>query len=80
MNTPVKCQISIQGYLDYRWSKDLGDLTIVNEFNRHCRPTTLLLGRLVDQAALLGVLNRLYGLGLPLLWVQCLASTNKKPD
>ena len=35
---------------------------------------TLLVGRVVDQAALLGVLNYLYDLGLPLLSVVCLTN------
>jgi hypothetical protein len=33
---------------------------------------TILKGRLVDQAALLGVLNNAYDLGFPLLSVKCL--------
>jgi hypothetical protein len=37
-------------------------------------PTTALRGRLLDQAALLGVLNALYGLHLPLLSVEHLGN------
>ena len=33
---------------------------------------SVLTGGLVDQAALFGVLNGLYGLGLPLISVECL--------
>jgi len=32
---------------------------------------TTLQGRMVDQAALFGVLNSLYGLGFPIVSVQC---------
>ena len=34
-------------------------------------PVTILSGRLLDQAGLLGVLNTLYDLRLPLLSVEC---------
>ncbi|HRX01992.1 MAG: hypothetical protein M9927_19150 [Anaerolineae bacterium] len=36
-------------------------------------PVTVLTGEFQDQAALSGVLNTLYDLGLPLLSVECLA-------
>jgi len=36
-------------------------------------PVTVLTGEFQDQAALFGVLNTLYDLGLPLLSVDCLA-------
>jgi hypothetical protein len=80
MDAPLKYQIRVQGYLDYRWSAELGNLIIVNEFNRCCRPSTLLLGRLRDQATLLSILNHLYNLGLPLLAVHRLNSTSQKPN
>ena len=35
-------------------------------------PVTMLIGKLPDQAALAGVLNLVYSLGLPLLDVSCL--------
>jgi len=38
--------------------------------------TTTLEGRLLDQAALTGVINTLYDLGLPLVSVECLDCTN----
>ncbi|GIK54442.1 MAG: hypothetical protein HND44_05545 [Chloroflexi bacterium] len=40
-------------------------------------PVTTLTGRLVDQAALLGVLNSVYSLGMPLLSVDCLDAEQK---
>ena len=36
-------------------------------------PVTTLTGQVLDQAALMGVLNRLYDLCLPLLSVECLS-------
>jgi len=39
---------------------------------------TVLIGDFQDQAALTGVLNTLYDLGLPLLSVECLAVESQK--
>ena len=75
LDSPAKYCIRIQGYLDYSYAEECGGLVIVNEFNPHCPPTTLLIGWLTDQAALFGVLNLLYALNLPLLSVECLAVT-----
>jgi hypothetical protein len=46
----------------------------VSEQEEGAREATLV-GRLADQAALLGVLNTLYGLHLPLLSVEYVGST-----
>jgi hypothetical protein len=60
--------IRAQGRLDASWSDQLGGMRIiVSGAGRHS--ITVLIGRLADQAALLGVLNTLYELGLPLLSV-----------
>jgi hypothetical protein len=61
--------IRVQGRLDATWSDQLGGMRItVAGSGRHS--VTILVGRLTDQAALLGVLNTLYELGLPLLSVE----------
>ncbi len=39
---------------------------------------TILMGSVADQAALFGVLNQLYNLGLPLLSVQCLIDASDR--
>ena len=80
LDTPAKYCICVQGYLDYSYAEELGGLIVVNEFNRHCPPTTLLIGWLMDQAVLFGVLNRLYALNLPLLSIECLAVRPAKND
>ena len=60
--------IRVQGPLDASWSQQLGGMRIAtNGAGRHA--VTVLVGRLADQAALLGVLNALYELGYPLLSV-----------
>lgn len=57
--------IRVQGQLDESWSDWLGELTITPQLDG----TTLLSGSIVDQAALHGILDRLYGLNLSILSV-----------
>ncbi len=64
--------ICIQGSLDERWSQRLGGLAIQVISQSDQARVTMLSGELQDQAALVGVLNTLYDLGLPLLSVECL--------
>ncbi len=60
-DTPIY-HIRIQGQLDESWSEWLGELAITPQPDG----TTLLSGPIVDQAALHGILDRLYGLNLPI--------------
>ena len=55
----------VRGHLDDRWSKWLGGLTV----QRQEDGTTVLVGPVVDQAALHGVFVRIRDLGLILLSV-----------
>lgn len=57
--------IRVQGRLDESWSDWLGELTITPQPDG----TTLLDGSIIDQAALHGILDRLYGLNLTILSV-----------
>jgi hypothetical protein len=43
-------------------------------------PVTILVGHLIDQASLAGVLNALYELHLPLLSVECLDAQQTGSD
>lgn len=74
MTTAVSYQILVQGDLDPRWSGRLGGLDITSsvpelgaQSPKPGASVTQLSGRLVDQAALFGVLNTLYQLRLPLI-------------
>ncbi len=58
--------IRVSGHLDDRWSDWLGGLAIRREEDG----TTMLVGPVVDQAALHGVIARIRDLGLPLLSVR----------
>ncbi len=57
--------IRVQGQLDESWADWLGGLTITPQPDE----VTLLSGSIIDQAALHGILDRLYGLNLTILSV-----------
>ena len=66
---PAIYQINVSGRLEPDWSEYLGGLTITVD-DSGPQTTTTLCGELIDQAALMGVLNNLYGLGLHILDVK----------
>jgi hypothetical protein len=70
---PAVYHIRVQGEVDESWSSYLSGLTIAHEAGADQGVTTLLSGIVLDQAALMGVLNMLYSLGSPLLSVECIA-------
>ncbi len=63
-DTPIY-HIRIQGQLDESWSEWLGGLAIAPQSDGE----TLLTGGIVDQAALHGILDRLYAMNLPIISV-----------
>lgn len=73
---PAIYSIRVIGRLEQSWSKRLSDLTIHSEDTIHTDGVVLttLKGKLVDQAALMGVLNALYNLRLPIWSVECLGA------
>lgn len=70
LNRPAIYQIKVPGHLDERWSDWDSEMTISVGSDDDGLPITTLTGT-VDQAALLGLLRRLYSLGLPLISVIC---------
>ena len=67
---PATYRIRVQGRLDDTWADRLGGMAITSTTTKEKLPVTLLVGHLIDQAALSGVLNTLYELHLPLLSVE----------
>jgi hypothetical protein len=67
---PAVYRISIQGILDKNWSEYCCGMTIEHESDPKRDTMTILSGRLVDQSALIGVLNWLHDLGCPILAVE----------
>jgi hypothetical protein len=68
-------EIRIKSHLSPSWSEWLGDLTINHQENGE----TLLTGKIVDQAALHGILNRIRDLGLALISVQPVDKDDQMP-
>lgn len=66
---PATYQVEVQGLLDESWSDVLGGVTIHLRQSSVEPVVTVLRGQLPDQAALAGMLNYLFMLGLPLLSV-----------
>jgi hypothetical protein len=73
VSTSATYRICVQGHLDKNWSDYMQGMNISNDCKVSQNPVTTLTGQLLDQAALLGVLNALYGHHLPLLSVECLS-------
>lgn len=69
LDQPAEYRIEIQGVLGQHWTEYLGGLEIDVSQKREAS-VTILSGSVIDQAALLGVLNSLYSLGYPLLAVE----------
>ena len=72
-------RIRVEGQLGAHWTDRLCGLTLTVREAAGTTPATELTGRLVDQAALMGVLEQLYALGAKLMAVQRL-ETDTHPD
>ena len=61
---PMTCQIQVQGRLDEGWSDWFSGMTVTSESG-----VTTLTGTVADQAALRGILTRIWDLNLALVSV-----------
>ena len=66
-------RVCVQGALDEHWSDYFGTQSISVETDEDGVAATRFVTEAVDQAALVGLINRLNGLGLPLLGIECLS-------
>lgn len=66
----VNYRIRVQGCLEDVWSDRLADMTITMDIHDKEAPVSTLVGRVRDQAELVGVLNGLYELRMPLLAIE----------
>jgi putative lipoic acid-binding regulatory protein len=64
---PTKYEIKVQGWVDESWSDWLGGVAMVHEVDSDDMHITSLTATIVDQAALYGLLRRLYTLHVLLL-------------
>jgi hypothetical protein len=70
LHRPIVYQIKVPGCLDESWSDWAAGMAITLESEDDDQPVTTLTGT-IDQAALQGLLRRLYSLGIPLISVNC---------
>ena len=66
---PVTYHIEIPGVLDESWADWVDEMLVTTADNGDAQPVTTLIST-VDQAALQGLLRRLYAMGLPLISVE----------
>jgi hypothetical protein len=71
LHRPATYQIKVPGHLADSWTEWDGRMKVTLVCDHKGRPITTLTGTL-DQAALQGLLRRLYSLGLPLISVICI--------
>jgi hypothetical protein len=69
-DTPATYRIRLEGSMDERWSGYLGGMAVSVARRSGQAPVTTLRGELIDQAALMGVLNAVYDRGFALLKVE----------
>lgn len=67
---PATYKISVQGCLEDVWSDRLANMTITMDLTNEYSPVSKLTGKVRDQAELVGVLNGLYELRMPLLYME----------
>ena len=72
LDRPATYRIQVPGHLDESWSDWGTKVAITIDSDIDVYPVTTLTGTF-DQAALHGLLRRLYSLGLPLISVVCVA-------
>jgi hypothetical protein len=65
----ARYRICVKGFLDDSWSERFSDMCISNQADGIISPLAVLDGSVMDQTELIGVLNNLYELHLPLVSV-----------
>jgi len=70
LDHPAHYRIRAQGLFDASWLEMLSGAWVIQSHQSSENETTLLVGQVMDQAALMGVLKQLYSLGFPLLLVE----------
>jgi len=77
LDKPAVYRIRIKGDLGVHWSDRMQGMEIKMQAESDGSLVTTLEGRIIDQAALFGVLVGLYNLHLPLISVECLDPTGE---
>ena len=81
MHGPAIYEICVRGHLGEKWSDRLGgmQITATGGPSQEKEKETIIVGRFIDQAALLGVLNTLYELHFPVVSVDCVDKSSYSP-
>jgi hypothetical protein len=74
MEDPVTYRICVQGCLEDVWADRLANMTIKMDLTNDQAPVSVLAGNLRDQSELLGVLNGLYQMRVPILLVEIIGT------
>ena len=73
LDSAARYLIRVQGCLEKSWSDRLAGMDINMNIQVYGDRVTTLTGQLRDQAELIGVLNGLYELRMPLLSLECIS-------
>jgi hypothetical protein len=76
----MRYEITVKGTLDARWSDWFSGMTLTVEVRGDGRTLTQLKGWVSDQAALRGILIKLWDLNLTLISVTCIGSQEECDD
>ncbi len=76
----MRYEITVKGSLDPGWSDWFTDMAVAVEALGEERPLTVLTGEVGDQAALRGMLNKLWDLNLTLISVTCTDAQEEGDD
>lgn len=71
---PASYRIRAQGLFDAAWLDMLSGVWVIDSHQSSGSGVTILVGEVVDQAALVGVIEQLYCLGFPLVSVEHLSN------
>ena len=77
MYDPAVFAICIQGEIGEDWAEYFGARTISIELGEAGFPVTVLTTEPVDQAGMIGMINHVNMLGLPLVSVECVSAPEK---
>ena len=76
-SSPARYRICVKGFLDESWSERFSGMRISNEVPGRVSPMAELSGPMRDQTELVGVLNSIYEMHLPLLSLEII---DDEPD
>ena len=74
MHGPAIYRIHVRGRVDPKHSDRLAGMQITETCGSNGTPETILIGHLLDQAMLLGLLESLYEMHLPVLSADCMGA------